>query len=139
MRLRRNKRTRKRRGGKWVIKSRITTKRKKKKFKEQKKSKNLLSFDIGNFSFPGLYTKKIYKKYNEKMHNALQIPDRWIIKGKSRTKKLFRWKKKKAKKKKKKEKKLDDMTSKEMKKVGIRRRDRRKIKKSVKKNKKKTK
>ena len=72
------------------------------------------------------------------MHNALQLPDRWIIKGISRTKKLLKCKKKKAKTKKK-EKKLDDMTYKEMKKVGIRRRDRRKIKKSVKKNKKKTK
>ena len=30
MRLRRNKRTKKRRGGKWVIKSRITTKKKEK-------------------------------------------------------------------------------------------------------------
>ena len=45
------------------------------------------------------------------MHNALQIPDRWIIKGKSRTKKLFRWKKKEEQKEEG-EKGLDDMTSK---------------------------
>lgn len=96
---RRKKRTRKRRAGKWVIESRIPTKKKKNKYKEQRKSKNLLSFDIGNFSFPGLYAKKVYKKYNKEMHNALQIPERWIIKGKSRTKKLFKWRKKKKKRK----------------------------------------
>ena len=162
MRKRRNKRTRKKRtrkktAGKWVVNSRIITKRKReskeefnKRMKkwEKKPGKPLFSIgsiNLGNlFSLPrGLYTKKKYKKYDKEMHNALLIPERWFIKGKSRTKKLFRWKKKKAKTKKaktkKKEKKLDDMTSKEMKQVGIRRRDRRKIKKSVKKSKKKTK
>merc|ERR1711916_354898 len=148
MRKRRNKRTRKnrtrkKRAGKWVVNSRIITKRKRESKEEFNKRKkkwdkkpgkplfSIGSINLGNlFSLPrGLYTKKKYKKYDKKMHNALLIPERWFIKGKSRTKKLFRWKKKKAKTKqkaktKKKEKKLDDMTSKEMKKVGIRRKNR---------------
>ena len=46
------------------------------------------------------------------MHNALLIPERWFIKGKSRTKKLFRWKKKKAKKRKQKFEKIPESGSK---------------------------
>ena len=116
MRKRRNKRTRKKRtrkktAGKWVVNSRIITKRKReskeefnKRMKkwEKKPGKPLFSIgsiNLGNlFSLPrGLYTKKKYKKYDKEMHNALLIPERWFIKGKSRTKKLFRWKKKKPK------------------------------------------
>merc|ERR1711871_115359 len=84
----RKNRTRKKRAGKWVVNSRIITKRnreskeefnKRKKKWDKKPGKPLFSIgsiNLGNlFSLPrGLYTKKKYKKYDKKMHNALLIP-----------------------------------------------------------------